>query len=140
MNRSDAPFLDGVRDEEKKAVIQLVHQDFLAQIEQTGIQVFIHDLESEELDAILQTDHPVIALISTWRLNRNKAPHWIYVASSDDRFVYINDPEPIEDPHLSQTDFQQIPIDKKMFREMARFGQKRLRALLVISDRNDQSR
>lgn len=133
LNRSDVPFIDGVRDAEKKAVIELVHQEFLTQMKATDIQLNIQELGTEELNAILQTESPILALISTWRLNRSKAPHWIYVAASDEEFVYINDPEQIESPHLTQTDFEQIPISKKAFAEMARFGQKKLRALLVIS-------
>jgi ribosomal protein S18 acetylase RimI-like enzyme len=134
INQSDTPFIDGVRDEEKKAVIELVHQVFLEQIQETNIQLFVHAIESEQLDAILQNDYPVLALISTWRLNRNKAPHWVYVAASDEQFIYINDPDQIQDSLLTQTDFEQIPIDKKVFKKMARFGQKKLRALLVIFD------
>ena len=136
INRDDAPFLDSVRDEEKKAVIELVHQDFLEQIQQSDIEIFTHELEADELDSILQNGYPVLALISTWRLNRNKAPHWVYVADSDDQFVYINDPDLSDDPHYSQTDFIQTPIDKVMFRNMARFGRKKLRALLVITDKH----
>jgi ribosomal-protein-alanine acetyltransferase len=132
-NQEEAPFLDGVRDEHKKSVIQLVHEDFLAQIRDTDIQLKVHTVEAEELDRILQSGLPVIALISTWRLNRNKAPHWVYVAGSDEEFVYINDSDISDDPHATQTDYIQVPIDRHVFRDMARFGQKRLRCLLVIS-------
>ncbi len=133
INQQEAPFLDGVRAEQKKSVIQLVHEDFLAQIRDTDIQLKVHTLETDELDRILQKGAPIVALISTWRLNRNKAPHWVYVADSDDEFVYINDPDISDDPHTTQTDYIQVPIDRRVFRDMARFGQKRLRCLLVIS-------
>ena len=133
INQQEAPFLDGVRDEEKKSVIQEVHDDFIAEIETTGIQVKVQNLESAELDRILQSGHPIIALISTWRLNRNKAPHWVYVTASDEEFVYINDPDINDDPHLTQTDYIHVPIAKTIFREMARFGQKRLRCLVEIA-------
>ena len=133
INQEEAPFLDGVRDEEKKSVIQEVHDDFIKEIKTTGIKIKVQNLESAELDRILQSGHPIIALISTWRLNRNKAPHWVYVTASDDEFVYINDPDINDDPHLTQTDYIHVPIDKSIFREMARFGQKRLRCLIEIT-------
>ncbi|MGW8248829.1 MAG: peptidase C39 family protein [Acidiferrobacterales bacterium] len=133
INQEEAPFLDGVRDEEKKSVIQEVHDDFIAEIETTSIKVQVQNLESAGLDRILQSGHPVIALISTWRLNRNKAPHWVYVTASDEEFVYINDPDIHDDPHLTQTDYIHVPIAKPIFREMARFGQKRLRCLIEIT-------
>lgn len=134
INQEEAPFLDGVRGAQKKSVVQLVHEDFLAQIRETSIRVNINTLEANELDRILQSGMPVIALISTWRLNRNKSPHWVYVAGADDEFVYINDSDIDEDePHATQTDYIQVPIDRHVFRDMARFGQKRLRCLLVIN-------
>ena len=133
VNQQEAPFLDSVRDAQKKAIIQLVHEDFLAQINKTRIKLYVKALESSELDRILHSGAPVVALISTWRLNRNKSPHWVYVADSDDEFVYINDSDIGDDPLATQTDYIQVPIDRHVFRDMARFGQKRLRCLLVIS-------
>lgn len=133
INQEEAPFLDGVRGEEKKSVIQVVHDDFLAEIKTTGIKVRVQNLETHEIDRILQNGNPIVALISTWRLNRNKAPHWVYVTASDDRFVYINDPDINDDPHLTQTDYIHVPIEKTIFAEMARFGQKRLRCLIEIT-------
>jgi ribosomal-protein-alanine acetyltransferase len=134
INQEEAPFLDGVRGEQKKSVVQLVHEDFLAQIKDTDIQLNINTLEADELDRILRSGAPIIALISTWRLNRNKSPHWVYVAGADNEYVYINDSDIDEDdPHATQTDYIQVPIDRHVFRDMARFGQKRLRCLLVIN-------
>jgi hypothetical protein len=109
-----------------------VHEDFLTQIKDTEIKLKVRTLESEELDRILQLGVPILALISTWRLNRNKAPHWVYVAGSDDQHVYINDSDVSDDQHATQTDYIQVPIDRRVFRDMARFGRKRLRCLLVI--------
>jgi len=133
INQREAPFLDGVRGEEKKSVINEVHDDFMAEIKTTGIKVKVQNLEASEIDQILRSGHPVIALISTWRLNRNKAPHWVYISASDDQFVYINDPDINDDPHLTQTDYTHVPILKQMFYDMARFGQKRLRCLIEIT-------
>lgn len=136
-NQEEAPFLDGVRDEHKKDVIEFVHRDFLKQIEDTSIQIRVCNLDGEELDRVLQQGKPIIALISTWRLNRNKAPHWVFVADSDDEYVYINDSDIDDESHATQTDYLQVPIDRRMFRDMARFGQKRLRCLLVITGPRD---
>lgn len=139
INQAGAPFLDGVRDEEKKSVIQVVHDDFLAAIEHTDIEVRVQNLETDEIDRILKSHHPVIALISTWRLNRNKAPHWVYVSGSDDNFIYINDPDSKDDPRLTQTDYIHVPIAIELFRDMARFGQRRLRCLIEITGLRDDS-
>ncbi|MDH5632683.1 MAG: GNAT family N-acetyltransferase/peptidase C39 family protein [Gammaproteobacteria bacterium] len=132
INYAEAPFIDGVRDDEKKAVIELVHEDFLARIDKTRIRLNVQEMDGAQLDAIIGNGDPVIALISTWRLNRNKAPHWVYVTGIDDEFIYINDPDQETDPHLTEMDYIHVPVTRPMFQGMARFGRKRLRCLLVL--------
>ncbi|BBP44864.1 GNAT family N-acetyltransferase [Thiosulfatimonas sediminis] len=133
VNSNGTPFIDGVRSAEKKAVIELVHQDFLTQLAESDVKVRNDWPNTEELDAILARQQPILALISTWQLTRDKAPHWVVITASDENYVYINDPD-IDDkqPHLSKTDFEQIPIAKGLFWKMASFGQQKLKALLVL--------
>lgn len=131
-NYREAPFIESVRDEEKKAVIKLVHEDFMNRINNTAIDLHIEDLAAEQMDDIMKSGGAVIALISTWRLNRSKAPHWVYVTGTDNEFVYINDPDVISETHLTETDYINVPLTTRMFQEMAQFGQKRLRCLVVL--------
>ena len=49
VNDQRPPFLDTVRDREKKEVIRLVHEDFLDEIRQTGIKVYRRQLSVDEL-------------------------------------------------------------------------------------------
>lgn len=132
INQAGAPFLDGVRDPDKKAVVEVVHEDFLRQISATGIGIHVQDIPPDKLRKLLRSGHAMIALISTWRLNRNKAPHWVFVAGADQHFVYINDPDTTDAPWQSETDYQLVPINIEEFITMACFGQTRLRALLVL--------
>lgn len=132
INTEQTPFEDGLRSEEKKHIIRLVHEEFLSQIAQTDIELKVQQLNDEDMDNLLESEYPVLALISTWRFNRNKAPHWVYVADSDDKCFYINDPDSDDEAYLTQTDFEQVPVDRQSFNAMARFGQKKLRALLII--------
>ncbi|MBF6057515.1 GNAT family N-acetyltransferase/peptidase C39 family protein [Thiomicrorhabdus heinhorstiae] len=139
VSSSDIPFIDGVRNIHKKEVIELVHADFVRQIAATDIESYDQTLSFEEWKEILARKQPLLALISTWRLNRNKAPHWVYIAASDDRFVYINDPDPDENPLASPADFQCVPIEHQLFWQIARFGQQKLRALIQISKHQQAS-
>ena len=136
INTEQTPFEDGLRSEEKKHVIRLVHEEFLSQMAQTDIELRVQQLNDEDMDRLLDSQYPVLALISTWRFNRNKAPHWVYVAGSDKTCFYINDPDSKDETYLSQTDFEQVPIERQSFNAMARFGQKKLRALLIILPKN----
>lgn len=133
INYGGAPFLDGVRNDFKKEVMQFVHEDFIHQIKDTDINVIISPLDIEQIDEILHRNKPIIALISTWRLNRNKAPHWVFVSHSDKNFVYINDSDFDEElPYINEMENIELPIHRLTFLQMAKFGQKRLRCLLVI--------
>ena len=132
INQAGVPFIAGVRNPDKKAVIELVHEDFLTRIKDTDIRISVRGFKSDQLKMLLHSGHAMIALISTWRLNRNKAPHWVFVAGADEYFVYINDPDISDGPWQSETDYILVPIGIQEFVKMASFGQSRLRALLIF--------
>jgi ribosomal protein S18 acetylase RimI-like enzyme len=136
INQPGAPFVDGVRDPDKKAVIELVHEDFMTRMKDTDIRLHVQDIRPEKLLTILRSGKAIIALISTWRLNRNKAPHWVFVASADEHFVYINDPDISDGAWQSETDYIRVPIGIPEFINMACFGRSRLRCVLIL-DRNN---
>jgi ribosomal-protein-alanine acetyltransferase len=138
INQPGAPFLDSVRDADKKAVIELVHDDFIKRIKKTDIKLHVQDIRPEQLQTMLRGGKAIIALISTWRLNNNKAPHWVFVSSADEHFVYINDPDISEGPWESATDYIQVPISIPEFINMACFGRSRLRCLLILDRNNDK--
>lgn len=137
INQPGAPFLDGVRDPDKKAVIELVHEEFVKRMQDTKIQLHVQDITPEELERFLRSGHAMLALISTWRLNRNKAPHWVFVAGADDYFIYINDPDIDIEEHSWQTptDYIQVPIGIDEFINMACFGRNRLRCFLILKQK-----
>ncbi len=135
INDPGIPFIDGVRDQDKKAVIEIVHEDFLERIKETDIALHNHDISSDKLQNIITEGKIIIALISTWRLNRNKAPHWVFIAHTDKHFIYINDPDSTDGEWESDLDYTQVPIRISEFVNMACFGQKRLRCLLTLSKR-----
>ncbi|CAA0078250.1 Ribosomal-protein-alanine acetyltransferase [Zhongshania aliphaticivorans] len=132
INRSDPPFIDSVRSEEKRQVIRLVHQDFCEQLQQYPSSSEINPLGPTQFKEILERHEHIIALISTWALNRNRAPHWVYVSKSDQDFVYISDPDTNDSRWQSETDFTHVPITIAAFINMACFGRNRLRCLLAI--------
>jgi ribosomal protein S18 acetylase RimI-like enzyme len=132
INRSGTPFIDSVRSEEKRQVIELVHQDFSEQLLNYPDSVEINPLGPSQFREILERHSHVIALISTWALNRNRAPHWVYVSKSDEHFVYISDPDTNDSRWQSETDFMHVPISINAFTNMASFGRDRLRCLLAI--------
>ncbi len=124
-------FIDSVRDEGKRAVIEQVHRDYVQQSREAGLQVHYRELTQTDLDRALKAGALPVVLISTWRMDRKRAPHWVVVSAIDERFIYLHDPDP-EDTLQNELDCQYLPIARDDFERMARFGRDRLRAALVI--------
>ncbi|WP_020680239.1 peptidase C39 family protein [Marinobacterium rhizophilum] len=88
-----------------------------------------------QLQEHIQNGDVLISLISTWRLNRNKAPHWVIITAADQRFVYLTDPDHDRDEWQSETDYIDVPVEVNEFLAIAAFGRSRLKSTLALSRR-----
>lgn len=131
---SGTPFIDSVRDPAKRDVIELVHEDFLDQLQTFNDRLNLHTLDGATFKAALDRHQHIVALISTWALNRNRAPHWVYIHRSDSHYVYMHDPDAEEREGQSEVEFVHVPIALDRFAAMASFGRRRLRCLLAIEE------
>lgn len=133
------PFLDSVRSEEKKEVMRLVHQDFVAEALLAGIPVQERGLSANELAGFVEAGAVPVVLISSYRIYGEKYPHWVTVTGADQRFLYIHDPFVDHDQGKSVTDCIHVPIARAEFDRMARYGSARLRAAVVLTGRRGQA-
>ncbi len=129
------PFLDGLRDEGKREVLAVVHEDYHQQVLAAGIPIVYQALGVEQMQQSLVQHVVPVVLISSYRLTREKAPHWVVVAAIDRDFVYIHDPDIKTERGETDTDKSYVPIDRAAFNRMARFGQSSTRATLLIGAR-----
>lgn len=136
VNDERPPFLDTVRTPDKKEVLKLVHQEFLDEIARTGIRVHRHPLSADELSARVAAGAIAVVLISQYRIYGDKEPHWIIVSGCDQRFIYAHDPY-ISEAHVTATDRVSIPILRREFELMARYGRSRLQAAIIVSKQDD---
>ena len=132
LNHSGPLFLDGVRRADKKIVLELVHEDFVAQIAKTNIEVTYTGFNAASLVTALSGGSVPLVLISSWRFNDNKAPHWVVLVAADDNFVYLHDPD--VDAQLSKApgDTQSVPVRIDDFERMIHFGQSRMQAAMCL--------
>ena len=133
LNQDQALFVDSVRDERKKTVIEQVHSDFVTQAKAANISMDFREFSGGDLvEAFDQGCIPLI-LISTYRLDGKKTPHWVVMSGYDEDCLYVHDSDPDpEEQSASGLDSQYLPIARADFMKMSRFGKKSLRTAVII--------
>ncbi len=131
INKTTTLFIDGVRNEEKKQIVELVDTCFKRQAAEQGITLHFANITQNELIAAFKTGAIPVILISTFLLDRKKAPHWVVMSGFDDDCLYMHDPDP-DDGRQSEIDCQFIPIAREDFDRMSCFGKNRLRTAVII--------
>jgi ribosomal-protein-alanine acetyltransferase len=131
INRSSPLFVDGVRQEEKKRIIETVHNDFERGALAQGIPIHYRDITQNDLIAAFRKGATPVVLISIYSMARKKAPHWVVMSGYDDDCLYVHDPDPDEN-RQSGLDCQYIPIARGNFERMSCFGKNRLRTAVII--------
>lgn len=130
VNGDGVLFRDSVRNQEKREVIRLVHEDFVRQVREARIAVHHRVAGPAELTRCYANGGMALVLISTYRLTRERAPHWVVVTGCDDDYFFIHDP----DSSSGRTPDERIDmaILKKDFERMARYGRNATKAVVVI--------
>ncbi|MFT5593717.1 MAG: ribosomal protein S18 acetylase RimI-like enzyme/predicted double-glycine peptidase [Oceanicoccus sp.] len=130
VNSQEPLFLDGVRSANKKEIMRVVHNNFIAQAEKQNVIVEYKDITQTDLQQLLDNGYAVLMLISTYRLDGKKAPHWVMLTNMDEYCLYVHDPD--LDNQQQPVDCQYLPIAKQDFDKMSAFGAGRLRTIVAI--------
>jgi len=126
--RGQTLFIDSVRDERKKAVIEMVEADFRADIARTGTAVIHSPVSPQKVIEHLAAGSVPVVLISLWRMHGERGPHWVVVTGFDGAVFRVLDPMAIStsrDPGIS------VSVDE--FRRITRYGRHRQTAAVVLS-------
>lgn len=126
-------FINSVRNPEKRQVITLVQDDFMRQLQATSVDIIYRKISLDELTTHIDAGHIPLILISTYRINRNKAPHWVVITAHDSHFIYIHDPDVDKEQHASMMDNIYVPVPKTDFMSMACFGSNKLQSTVILS-------
>lgn len=131
INKTGPLFIEGVRNEDKKRLVELVDQCFKQQAALQDIQVHQGSITQNELIRVFKAGAIPLILISTFLMDRKKVPHWVVMSGFDDDCLYMHDSDP--DPRWqSELDCQFIPIARDDFDRMAWFGKSRLRTAVIL--------
>lgn len=137
VNTESPLFVDGVRSLEKKNVLKVVHEAFRENCFQQGVMIRYQDVVLETIEAWLKEGAAVLVLISTYRLDGKKAPHWVVVTGIDEVCLYVHDPD-VDEKTQDPIDCQHVPIARDDFNKMAAFGASRLRSAVAIRRESHQ--
>ncbi|MDF3128210.1 GNAT family N-acetyltransferase/peptidase C39 family protein [Kiritimatiellaeota bacterium B1221] len=132
MSALSPPFIEGVRAEHKKEIMGAVHTHFLEQCSLENIKITCRNVSVAHIEKWLSQGCSVLVLISSYRINGDKAPHWVVVTGADDLCIYVHDPD-TEKITENMVDCQHIPIAKKDFSQMASYGSTRFSTALGLS-------
>lgn len=125
------PFIEGVRSAHKKEVLDLVHQQFMARGHAAGLPIIHEAVTALQLERWLGEGALVMVLISSYRLNGDKAPHWVVVTAQDELCFYLHDPD-VDKLTRSSLDCQNIPIAKEDFAKMLCYGSNRYSSAVIL--------
>jgi len=142
INKKGPLFVEGVRDPNKKRVISLVHESFISQAKKQKIPVRYADIDQARLADCYARGENVLILISSYRLDNRKAPHWVVLSGYDENCLYFHDPDLEVGPYLTIADenrdsieCQHVPIARADFASMSLFGSSRLRTAVILRKR-----
>jgi hypothetical protein len=131
VNTTAPLFVDGVRSEQKKRVMESVHQRFMERAGECGVDVVYGEVDLDRIEDWLRAGFGVLVLISTYRLDGRKSPHWVTVTGLDAQCLYVHDPDTSKEGQRA-LDCQHVPIAREDFARMASFGSARLRTAVAI--------
>lgn len=132
MSRLTPLFLEGVRTAHKKHIMRVVHEQFLSEAQAANLSVDQGAVTSQKMEKWLKKGCAVIALISSYRITGDKAPHWVVVTAMDDLCFYLHDPE-VDKMGSGNLDCQHIPIAKAEFAKMLSYGRDRFSAVVLLT-------
>lgn len=135
VNDESALFVDSVRSPEKKEVMRLVQEDFVNELRSVPVKIHYGVLGVSALQELFEQGGIPIVLISSYRIYHEKFPHWVVVTGFDERFIYVHDPFVDKEMGKTITDCVNMPILRKDFERMARYGKAGQKSVLILKKR-----
>lgn len=131
-NKNEIPFTEGLRKKSQKEIVMRVHNNFIKLLNDKGVDVNYGKLSFSKLIAFIKEGWVPIVLISLYRLQQSKCPHWVVVTGCDKNFIYIHDPYVDKTKSSEDLENVNIPISRTEFMKMSKYGSRQLRTCLLL--------
>jgi ribosomal protein S18 acetylase RimI-like enzyme len=128
---TNIPFVDSVRAKSKKEIITLSHQEFVQDIKKLGGDIRVGNFTDADVMEAINQGHLPLLLVSSYSLYDKKVPHWVVISGFDDEHLYLHDPWIPKG--LERADALHLPLKRKDFDKVSRFGKARHRYMVVLS-------
>lgn len=125
-------FLQSVRSQEKRRVMELAQADFRQRAAELGIPVSVRSFTLEDIRAALAEGRLVAVLLSGFTMFGKKVPHWVLAIGDDGGHIFVHDPWVEDEAGETVADAANIPIPHSVFMAMAQFGKPPLRAAVLL--------
>lgn len=135
VNDEGALFINSVRSLEKREVMELVQEDFLDELRTLPVEIVHGALNVDDMQRQFEAGGIPVVLISSYRIYQEKFPHWVVVTGFDEHYIYVHDPYVDSEAGKTITDCVNMPILKKDFQRMARYGKSGQKAVLILRKR-----
>ncbi|WP_214475911.1 peptidase C39 family protein [Mesorhizobium sp. dw_380] len=133
-----ALFLQSVRSEDKRRVMELAQVDFRRRAELYGIPVNYRPFTIDDIRTAIAGGKLVLVLISGFLMFGKKVPHWVLAIGDDGDHILIHDPWVEDERQETILDAANIPVPYGIFMNMAQFGRDGLRAAITLGKRDTQ--
>ncbi|WP_322418563.1 GNAT family N-acetyltransferase/peptidase C39 family protein [Mesorhizobium huakuii] len=133
-----ALFLQSVRSEDKRRVMELAQVDFRRRAELYGIPVNYRPFTIDDIRTAISEGKLVLVLISGFLMFGKKVPHWVLAIGDDGDHILIHDPWVEDERQETILDAANIPVPYGIFMNMAQFGRDGLRAAITLGKRDTQ--
>jgi ribosomal protein S18 acetylase RimI-like enzyme/predicted double-glycine peptidase len=131
------PFIDTVRTKNKKEIITLSHEQFVEEIETLGGKSHVGNFTDADVMDIIRAGKLALVLVSSYHLYDKKVPHWVVVSGFDDEHLYLHDPWIPKG--LERADGLHLPLRRKDFVKVSRFGKAKHRYMVVLSEHSQRA-
>jgi len=131
LSAEQPPFFSSVRQNYKRKIIRLVHEDMKAKGLAIGVQSEVYDFTFDEIADAMYRGYIPIVLISTYRLHGDRAPHWVTLTGYDKDNVFFHDSYEGFYEHVPKL-ARNIPFAITEFNEMRRYGKDLYKSVVLI--------
>jgi ribosomal protein S18 acetylase RimI-like enzyme len=131
-----ALFLQSVRSDEKRRVMELAQVDFRTRAADYGIPVTYRTFTLDDVRGAIAAGKLVVVLVSGYLMFGKKVPHWVLAIGDDGGHIMLHDPW-VEDEHEeTKADAANIPVPYEIFMGMAQFGRDGLRTAVILGKKS----